>query len=186
MANVRPVAQPDQPDRVTVGQASPGQASPHIRRPLGLKLTVIARLIRKQFDHSTSSIGITRAQWTTIAVVAGVPGTTQRKIALMLEVGEVTAGRLIDKLCDEGLLERRADPNDRRSHLIYLKPAAEAVLEQLTRLGAEQESRAFAGLSRQELATLDTLLDRINDNLTKVECDAAAGCATLGRSLPAA
>ena len=139
------------------------------RRPLGLKLTVIARLIRKQFDHSTRSIGITRAQWTTISVVAGVPGTTQREIADLLEVGEVTAGRLIDRLCEENLLERRANPADRRSHLIHLKPAADSVLEKLTELGSEQERRAFAGFTPQELATLDCMLDRINENLSRSE-----------------
>lgn len=154
-------------------------------RPLGLKLTVIARLIRKQFDHSASSIGITRAQWTTISVVAGVPGTTQRRVAAMLEVGEVTAGRLIDKLCDEGLLERRANPTDRRSNLIYLKPAANAVLEKLTQLGGAQESRAFKGLSQQDLATLDRLLDRISENLTRIDREVSAGRAALELPLPA-
>lgn len=157
-----------------------------MHRPLGLKLTVIARLIRKQFDHSTSSIGITRAQWTTISVVAGVPGTTQRGIAARLEVGEVTAGRLIDKLCDEGLLERRADPADRRSHLIYLKQPANAVLEKLTELGKAQEKRAFEGLSAGELATLDALLDRISNNLTKAQCDMPAVNRPPGPVLPAA
>ena len=155
-------------------------------RPLGLKLTVIARLIRKQFDRSASSIGITRAQWTTIAAVAGVPGTTQRGIAAMLDVGEVTAGRMIDKLCEEGLLERRANPTDRRSHLIYLKPAAAAVLEKLTLLGEAQERRALEGLSGQELATLDGLLDRINDNLARAEDEPAAAAVRPKHTLPAA
>ena len=154
-------------------------------RPLGLKLTVIARLLRKQFDHSTGSIGITRAQWTTISVVAGVPGATQREIAAMLEVGEVTAGRLVDRLCEEGLLERRANPADRRSHLIHLKPAADAVLEKLTELGAEQERRAFAGLDPQDMATLDRLLDRISENLTRSSQDVEPGCSA-SLPLPAA
>lgn len=145
------------------------------KRSLGLKLTVIARLIRKQFDHSTTSIGITRAQWTTISVVAGMPGTTQRGIAAILEVGEATAGRLIDRLCDEGLLERRANAADRRSHLIYLKPAADAVLQQLIVLGEVQERRAFEGLSPDDLNTLDALLDRVSDNLARAEQGTAAG-----------
>lgn len=147
------------------------------KRPLGLKLTVIARLIRKQFDHSTTSIGITRAQWTTISVVAGRPGATQRGIAALLEVGEAAAGRLIDRLCEEGLLERRADPADRRSHLIYLKPAADAVLQQLIVLGEAQEHRAFRGLSPEELSTLDALLDRVSDNLAGAEQDITGGLA---------
>ncbi len=178
MAGGRIAAQTD-----PLGDPASDAALAVAHRPIGLKLTVIARLIRKQFDHSTGSIGITRAQWTTISVVAGVPGATQREIAAMLEVGEVTAGRLIDKLCDEGLMERRANLADRRSHLIYLKPAAEAVLEKLTELGGEQERRAFAGLSPQDLSTLDRLLDRINENLTQSAPDASPGCAAANRPL---
>ncbi len=154
--------------RADHGLIERGDPAPAIApRPLGMKLIVAARLIRKRFDHSTSSIGITNAQWTTIAAVGGMPGSTQRAVADMLEVGEVTAGRLIDKLCDEGLLERRANPKDRRSHLIHLKPAADAVIEKLTLLGGEQQRRTFAGFSSDELDTLEALLDRINDNLTR-------------------
>lgn len=180
--SVRPGEQPDRED----GTRGECPAPAITRRPLGLKLTVIARLIRKQFDHSASSIGITRAQWTTISVVGGVPGTTQRGIAAILEVGEVTAGRLIDKLCEEGLMERRADPTDRRSHLIYLKPAASAVLAKLSILGEAQERRAFRGLSARELATLDGILDRINDNLTSAERAAPPKTMRPGRMPPAA
>ena len=180
MANTRTAARPE-----SQGEPACGPFRAATDRPIGLKLTVIARLIRKQFDHSTSSIGITSAQWTTISVVAGVPGATQREIAAMLEVGEVTAGRLVDRLCEEGLLERRANPVDRRSHLVYLKPAADAVLEQLTELGEKQVRRTFAGLSPQELDTLDGLLDRINDNLTRSEQDIAPGLASADLLPPA-
>ncbi len=172
--------------RVLAENVASDVANAVAERPLGLKLTVIARLIRKQFDHSTGSIGITRSQWTTISVVAGVPGATQREIATLLEVGEVTVGRLIDKLCEDGLVERRANPADRRSHLVYLMPAAEAVLEKLTELGVEQERRAFAGMSPQELATLDGLLDRISDNLNRSAQDVPQGCVAGKRPLTAA
>ena len=74
----------------------------NVRRSMGLRLTVIARLLRKQFDHSASNKGITRAQWSTIAAVASSEGTTQRAIATLLEVGEVTVGTV-----DRSLVRRR-------------------------------------------------------------------------------
>src|SRR5580658_7883475 len=86
------------------------------RRSIGLKLSVIARQLRLSFDQSAERSGLTRAKWTLIAAVARAPGATQRVIAEALEVREITAGRLIDRLCEEGYLRRDANPNDRRAY----------------------------------------------------------------------
>ncbi|WP_375397268.1 MarR family winged helix-turn-helix transcriptional regulator [uncultured Sphingomonas sp.] len=145
--------------------AHPADGGAVWERSLSLKLTVSARLLTKDFDHNAGNVGITRAQWSTIAAVAGAEGATQRKIATMLDIGEAAAGRQIDRLCEEGWLERRQDPNDRRAHCIHLTPAATPVLEKLTMLGAQQERLTFAGLSDQELTTLGKMLDRVIENL---------------------
>lgn len=130
-----------------------------------VKLSIIARLLRIRFDHRARSIGITRAQWRTIAAVRRAEGATQRRIAAMLEVGDVTAGRLIDRLCEEGWIERRPDPSDRRAHRIYLTPAATPVLQRLGELGAEEEAQALSGLSPEEIALFASILDRVAANI---------------------
>jgi MarR family transcriptional regulator for hemolysin len=70
------------------------------RRSVGLKLSVIARQLRLNFDQSTKLRGLTRAKWTLIAAVSQNPGGTQRMIAQVLEVSEITAGAqpVLDKL----------------------------------------------------------------------------------------
>lgn len=138
---------------------------------LTLKISVIARMLRTRFDTRARSIGITRAQWRTIAAVRRAEGAPQRRIAEMLEVGDVTAGRLIDRLSDEGWIERRPDPADRRAYRVYLTPEAAPVLERLSALGADEERRAFAGIDPEELDLLGDILDRIAANL-HVRCTA--------------
>lgn len=66
-----------------------------------------------------------------IAVVATNPGATQRMIADTLEMSEASAGRLVDRLCNEGLLTRRSREDDRRAKAIYISEAAEPLLEKL-------------------------------------------------------
>lgn len=134
-------------------------------RRLGAKITVLARLFRRDFDRSAAEIGVTRAQWSTVAAVASREGATQREIAAMLDIGEVSAGRLIDKLSDDGWLERRRDPRDRRVFRIHLQPATASLLAQLRILGHAQEQRAFAGVTRDELSLLSDILDRAVENL---------------------
>lgn len=125
-----------------------------------------------RFDRRVERIGVTRAQWTLIAAVSRHPGATQRTIAAILEVTEVTAGRLIDRLCADGYLERRENPADRRAYCVYLTPAAQPMLERLGDIAAIHEAEMFAGFSQADLERLDELLSAISRNLAATShCD---------------
>ena len=126
---------------------------------------MVARQLRITFDQSAEQSGLTRAQWHLIAAVARHPGATQRLIAEALEVREITAGRLVDRLCDEGYLKRQENPNDRRAYCLYLTPAAQPVLDKLDELGKIHEAAIFAGFEAEDLEKLDELLDGISRNL---------------------
>src|SRR6266436_3664377 len=128
------------------------------KRSIALKLTVVARQLRVTFDQAVEQSGLTRAKWTLIAAVARNPGATQRVIAEALEVREITAGRLIDRLCDEGYLRREANPSDRRAYCVYLTSAAQPLLDKLDELAKVHEGIIFAGFQADELEKLDALL----------------------------
>ena len=136
---------------------------------------MVARQLRITFDQSAERSGLTRAQWHLIAAVARHPGATQRLIAEALEVREITAGRLVDRLCDEGYLKRQENPNDRRAYCLYLTPAAQPVLDKLDELGKIHEAAIFAGFEAEELEKLDELLDGISRNLALFRDQRTAG-----------
>jgi DNA-binding MarR family transcriptional regulator len=144
------------------------------RRAIALKLTVIARQMRLSFDQRVERGGLTRAKWTLIAAVARNPGVTQRTIAEALEVREITAGRLIDRLCDEGYLKRRENPNDRRAYCVYLTPAAQPLLDKLDEIAKSREAEIFVGFEADDLEKLDKLLDAIARNLSVTRSERAA------------
>jgi MarR family transcriptional regulator, transcriptional regulator for hemolysin len=145
------------------------------KRSIALKLTVVARQLRITFDQSAEQSGLTRAQWHLIAAVARNPGATQRLIAEALEVREITAGRLVDRLCEEGYLKREEHPTDRRAYCLYLAPAAQPVLDKLDELGKIHEAAIFAGFETEDLEKLDELLDGISRNLQGFRNQRAAG-----------
>lgn len=126
---------------------------------------MVARQLRVTFDQSAEQSGLTRAQWHVIAAVSRNPGATQRMIAEALEVREITAGRLVDRLCDEGYLKREEHPSDRRAYCLYLTPAAQPVLDKLDELGKVHEAAIFAGFDTAELEKLDALLEAISRNM---------------------
>lgn len=96
---------------------------------------------------------------------------SQTDIASQLEVSNVTAGRIIDRLEEHGWVERRPHPDDRRTRCLYLMPAVTPVLERLSDLGADEEHIALEGLSDSEQMMLDDLLTRIIENMAGSEED---------------
>lgn len=102
-----------------------------------------------------------------IAVVARRPGATQRMIAEALEMSEASAGRLIDRLCADGLLERRDRDDDRRARAVYLTEAAEPLLEKLAAIARETEESMFMGFSDEDLDRMQDYVDRIYANVLK-------------------
>ncbi len=139
---------------------------PDARRSIALRITVLARLMRNRFDREVAGLYITRSQWSMIVVVSRLPGATQRTIAEALEMSEASAGRLIDRLCADGLLERQERFDDRRARAVYLTPAAQPLMAKLEQFGADGEKRLFRGFSEAELDTLVAMLDRIHCNLS--------------------
>lgn len=134
------------------------------KRNIGLRLNVLARLLRNIFDRKVSDLSITRSQWQMIVVVARRPGSTQRTVAEALEISEASAGRLIDRLCADGLLERRARDDDRRARAVYITEKAEPLLAKLAEIALVNEERLFKGFSEQELDNLQNYLDRMHHN----------------------
>ena len=143
------------------------EGSNDTKRNIGLRLGVLARLLRSNFDRQVASLNVTRSQWAMIAVVAHSPGSTQRMIAEALEMSEASAGRLIDRLCAEGLLERRDKYDDRRARAVYLTVAAQPLLDKIADIAVDFEERMFKGFDEAELGSLQALLDKIYENVSR-------------------
>jgi DNA-binding MarR family transcriptional regulator len=141
---------------------------------IGFLLNDAARLMRKDFERRTRSLGLTRAQWQTLFHLARNEGCNQVTLADLLEVEPITLARVIDKLEAGGLVERRADPNDRRARLLFLGERAHPLLEELRTLGAETREIALAGIGEDERNLLMTLLTKMRANLTGRETATAA------------
>ena len=82
------------------------------------------RLIRVYADKEAARYGITRAQWAVLSKVERQEGLKQTELAELLEMQPITLTRLIDKLAEAGLIERRGGSTntDRLGGLVGLSP----------------------------------------------------------------
>jgi MarR family transcriptional regulator, transcriptional regulator for hemolysin len=132
-----------------------------IEREIAFNISDVARLLRTYADQRAREFGMTRAQWAVLSRVERSEGLKQCELAEVLDLQPITLTRLIDRLCDGGLIERRSDPDDRRAKRLFLTPAARPVLDGLTRLGKDMMTTVLAGIEptavEQLLAHLLTL-----------------------------
>lgn len=128
-------------------------------------LTDVARLVRTLADRRARREGMTRAQWQILFRLRGAPGMTQRELAELLEVEPITVGRLVDRLEGRGLVERRADPADRRVWRLHLTPGAEPVLAGIDAARTAFDAAATRGLTAAQRAAVIRALLHMKANL---------------------
>jgi MarR family transcriptional regulator, transcriptional regulator for hemolysin len=138
------------------------------RREFAFILHDVARLLRTYADHRAAQFGTTRAQWAVLVRLDRSEGLNQSELAETLDLQPITLTRLLDKLCDNGLIERRPDPEDRRAKRLFLTPAARPLLKQLADLGEETMSGATEGLSQDEIERMVSELVLVKDNLRRL------------------
>lgn len=132
---------------------------------IGTMLAQVSRLFRRRFDERARSIGVTRPQWQVLSLLRQYAGSNQGSLADLLEVEPISLGRMIDRLQDAGLVERRADPTDRRAWRLFLTTKGDALVEQLLPCARETFDLALDGISDADQAMLMTLLARLRANL---------------------
>src|SRR5438445_4292089 len=125
----------------------------------------VQRMMRAYADRQAARYGITRAQWAVLAKVERTEGLKQSELAEQMEMQPITLTRLIDKLCDNGWIERRGDDNDRRVNRLYLRKAARPLLRKLAGPRSELTATAVHGSNPTDAHRLLAQLDLIKENV---------------------
>jgi DNA-binding MarR family transcriptional regulator len=135
-------------------------------RDLMIVLNDVARLMKTRFDQRARAFGMTRAQWIILARLNRQPGLSQNEMAAICEVEPITVGRMIDRLEARGLVERRADPADRRIRRLHLLPAAKPILEEIWSYKDALHDEIVEGLSEETRKLVVDSLLHIKNNLS--------------------
>ena len=143
------------------------------QRGAGFLLTDSARLLRKLIDRRLQPLGLSRAQWSVLAILSNHEGVSQSQISQELEIEKSTAWRLIDQVEKSGWIERRPIPGDRRLWSIHLTDQARQLLVEIERVIMHAREDMLRGLSEEQQNTLTDLLRTVKLNLADaLELDA--------------
>jgi MarR family transcriptional regulator, transcriptional regulator for hemolysin len=133
--------------------------SQDLKRRLVAQLVESSRLLRNYIDHRAKRRGTTRAQWIVLFRLREQEGLSQVDLAEVLELQPISLVRLLDRLVEHGLLERRSDPKDRRANRLFLTPRGRQLVDDLDSLRDAIASDVLRDVPAQAIRTsLDTLV----------------------------
>lgn len=134
---------------------------------LGTMVADVSHLMRRAFDERARSSGLSRPQWRVLTMLRRHEGINQGGLAELVEVEPITLCRMVDRLQEAGLVERRADPADRRAWRLHLTDKASALLEEMRPMAFSLFDDAMTGLDAAERSDLFRMLERIRTNLSR-------------------
>jgi MarR family transcriptional regulator, transcriptional regulator for hemolysin len=136
-----------------------------LKRQLVAQLVESSRLLRNYIDHRAKERGTTRAQWIVLFRLREQEGLSQVDLADVLELQPISLVRLLDRLVEQGLLERRHDPKDRRANRLYLTARGRQLVDDLDSLGSAIVTDVLRDVPdeaiKTSLVTLRDIKDRI-------------------------
>ena len=115
----------------------------------------------RQFGERLAPLGLEQRQAGMLVRLAANEGRSQQAIAALLGINATQMVFLVDELERLGLIERRRNPADRRSHALYLTGQGQAMLARVRAVTADHEASVTAGLTGEEREQLLALLGRI-------------------------
>ena len=134
-------------------------------REILFMISDVGRLLRTYADQKARQLGMTRAQWAVLLKLERYEGLNQSDLAEYLDIQPITLTRLVDRLCDSGMIERRPDPNDRRAKLLFLTPAARPLLETISAQVEVLADEILAGTDPQAVDAAVSQLGIARENL---------------------
>jgi DNA-binding MarR family transcriptional regulator len=130
---------------------------------LGLRYLTLAYRVRKVVDKHMVTSGLSLARWKVLEILDGKGAIRQKALAQELGFAERSVTQAVESLASGGLVERMPDPADGRAKLVMLTDEGSAALVAGTKAGAQVLQRIFGTLDRKQLASLDALLNVIDD-----------------------
>ncbi|EON92137.1 MarR family transcriptional regulator [Marinobacter lipolyticus SM19] len=128
----------------------------------------VTRRWRKLLDERLKDLGVTQARWTTMVYLReGGEGLTQRELASLMAIENPTLVRLLDSLEQQGLIERRPCPNDRRARRLHLTDNGRAFMEDLTVRAAKLREEMLEGIPDKEIECAIKVFHKIMENAEK-------------------
>lgn len=138
------------------------------KRQLEFLLWEVARLQYRVYNERFRATGLHQSQVIALIHLDRVEELSQTHLADRLGMRKAPAGTLIEGLEGKGLVERRRSQEDRRLQLVSVTETGRRVVDRVDQMAEELGVDARRGITRQERRQFVSVLQRLRDNLGKM------------------
>ena len=133
------------------------------RDDLGASLHRLTRRVVERETTVLAGLGLEMWDYVVLGALAGGPVRGQASLAATTGRDKTRLIPLLDRLGEKGLVERVADPADRRHHVVRLTTAGRRTVTAATRAIREMEDEILAGVEEEDRARFLAVLRRLAD-----------------------
>lgn len=131
---------------------------------LGLVLFGTARAWRTRLDQRLRPLGLSQGKWRTLMHLSqGGNRLTQKEIAERMGIEGATLAGLLDRLENDGWVERRDSAEDRRCKTVHLQRRSKAVLDKIFNTAHDLRAELIEDITQRDLETCIKVLSKIRD-----------------------
>ncbi|WP_442844781.1 MarR family winged helix-turn-helix transcriptional regulator [Leeuwenhoekiella sp. H156] len=148
---------------MTIEEALHISAKLDLESKTAINLQYTSRILEEKFAGLLKEYDLTTPQFNVLRILRGQKGKPASLACIqdrMVDRNSNTT-RLVDKLIKKDWVKRRVCPDNRRMVEIEITPDGLTILEQLDPLTREINAKNVAPLTRDELLTLNILLDKL-------------------------
>lgn len=139
-----------------------------LKRSVAWWLIGTGRLWRNLLDERLKTAGQTQPRWRVLAWAKMLPGIKQTALAERMDIAHPTMVRIIDSLVEQGMVERREAPGDRRVRGIHLTAQAGPLVGEIEASVREVSDTLLQDVSTEELRMCLDVLRRIRTRVVEL------------------
>ena len=141
----------------------------NVDNPVGFYVSKTSQYLKFGAINAIKQLNIddplTLDQYEVLWVLLRNDGLYQRQLGQILLKDRPNTTRLINILCEKGLIERRVDSDNKRKHVVYITQAGKDKVNDLKPLKEKLGDKVLNGISEEELKIMLSTLEKIRTNL---------------------
>lgn len=133
-----------------------------IQEQLGMAIGETSRCWRAKLDERLRPLGMSQSRWLVLLHLSKRgDGVVQKKLAEWMGIEGPTLVRILDRMAEDGWLERRESLTDRRAKTVHLTKQSRAIITQINKVAAKLRSELLANIPETDIEVCMRVLQQI-------------------------
>ena len=139
------------------------------REQLGYAIGESARLWRTRLNERLRPLGLSQARWMVLLHLSKRgDGVMQKELAEWIGIEGPTLVRILDRMTEDGWIERRESTTDRRAKTVHLTRQSNAIIKRIDKIAAQLRKEMLADVDDADIEACMRVLQQIKQTAERL------------------